>query len=269
MPDDVEDIAAFYNENPGREHRRLEEQQLERDLTWRYLDAHLPSGGAVLDVGAGTGRYSIPLCQRGYRVTAVDLAAALVDQSRAFAAAEGIEESIQFLVADARDLSELDGQEFDALLMMGPLYHLVDESDRRKTLEEAYRRLKAGGVLFSSMLSRFGVLGDLMKRVPEWVEDQAQVRALLKHGCRPEGSPRGGFRGYFARVSEVIPLHEKAGFETLNLVGVEPAISADDDSYNQLEGRQRELWLDVLQEIGSERSIIAASRHLLYIGRKR
>jgi hypothetical protein len=78
----------------------------------------------------------------------------------------------------------------------------------------------------------------------------------------------GGFRGYFAKVSEISPLHEALGFETLALVGVEPAISADDESYNKLQGEQRQRWLDLLYEISAEESISGASRHLLYIGRK-
>jgi hypothetical protein len=91
----------------------------------------------------------------------------------------------------------------------------------------------------------------------------------LEQGRRPENAPRdGGFRGYFAKVPEIAPLHEALGFETLALVGVEPAISADDESYNQLEGSRRRLWLDLLYEISAEESMLGASRHLLYIGRK-
>jgi hypothetical protein len=66
-----------------------------------------------------------------------------------------------------------------------------------------------------------------------------------------------------------VPLHEALGFETLVLAGADPAISADDESYNRLQGRQRQLWLDLLYEISTEKSIIGASRHLLYIGKKK
>jgi hypothetical protein len=91
---------------------------------------------------------------------------------------------------------------------------------------------------------------------------------LLADGRRPEGYPPGGFRGYFATVPEIAPLHETAGFETLTLAAVEPAISADDDSYNRLQGRQRRLWLDMLYKVSTEPSILGSSRHLLYVGRK-
>jgi hypothetical protein len=136
-------------------------------------------------------------------------------------------------------------------------------------LREAFDRLREGGIIFSAFLSRFGILGDLLKNVPGWIEDQAEVRSLLERGKRPDEFPRGGFRGYFARISEIAPLHEAIGFETITVAGVDPAISAYDESYNKLQGKQRQLWLDLLYEMSSERSILGASRHLLYIGRKR
>jgi hypothetical protein len=101
------------------------------------------------------------------------------------------------------------------------------------------------------------------------IEDDAEVRSFIEKGKRPDDYPRGGFRGYFAQASEIAPLHEAIGFETLTMVGVEPAISADDENYNKLQGKQRQLWLDLFYEISAERSIIGASRHLLYIGRKK
>jgi hypothetical protein len=152
---------------------------------------------------------------------------------------------------------------------MGPLYHLIAEADRRRALQEAFDRLRGGGVLFSSLISRFGIMGDLVRDFPTWIEDQTEVSSLLERGRRPNEYPRGGFRGYFARVAEIAPLHEALGFETLTVAGVEPAISADDESYNRLEGTQRQQWLDLFHKISTEETIIGASRHLLYVGRKR
>lgn len=269
MIDDVSDIAAFYNSDPEREHRRLERNQLEYDLTWRYLDQYLPSQGSLLEVGAGTGRYTLELAKRGYTLTAVDLSAALIEGCRKSIIDEGLERQVRLVVTDARDLGEVAEKGFDAVLLMGPLYHLVEEADRKVALKEAFARLREGGIIFSSFLSRFGILGDMLKNVPGWIESQAEVRSLLAIGKRPDDFPRGGFRGYFAKISEIAPLHEAIGFETITVAGVEPAISADDESYNKLQGKQRQLWLDLFYEISAERSIIGASRHLLYIGRKK
>jgi len=269
MSDDVSDIAAFYNSDPQREHCRLAEHQLEYDLTWRYLQQYLPPHGSILEVGAATGRYTLELAKRGYTLTAVDLSAALIEECRKSLADAGLERQVRLVVADARDLGAVAEKGFDAVLLMGPLYHLVVEADRRVALQEAFDRLRAGGIIFSSFLSRLGIMGDLLKNVPGWIEDQAEVRSLLARGRRPDDYPRGGFRGYFAQVAEIAPLHEAIGFQTLTLVGVDPAISADDESYNKLQGQQRQLWLDLLYEISAERSILGASRHLLYIGQKK
>jgi hypothetical protein len=152
---------------------------------------------------------------------------------------------------------------------MGPLYHLVEAADRKRALTEAFCRLKKGGILFSAFISRLGIMGDLLKNVPQWIEEQQEVQSHLEQGRDPDDYPKGGFRGYFAHVSEIAPLHEAIGFETMTIAGVEPGISADDESYNMLQGGRRQLWLDLFYKISTEPSILGASRHLLYIGRKK
>ncbi len=269
MVDDLGDIAAFYNNDPAREADRLDQNQLEYDLTWRYLDAYLPPQGRILEVGAAAGRYTLELARRGYTVTAVDLSATLLDICRDRLAAAGLESKVRLVVADARDLGAVPEKDFDAVLLMGPLYHLIVEADRKMALQQVYDRLRPGGILFSAMLSRLGIFGHLIRTNPAWIEDQAHVQSQLADGKRPDTMARGGFRGYTALVSEVVPLHESVGFETLKLAGVEPAIGADDASYNQLEGERRRLWLDLLYRISAEPSILGASRHLLYTGRKK
>lgn len=267
MRDDISDIAAFYD-GVYDEDARLERHQLEYDLTWRYLTQYLPPAGSILEIGAATGRYTLALCRRGYTVTAVDLSAASLERCRRRLAAEGLDGRAQCVVADARDLSAVPTGPFDAALLMGPLYHLVFAEDRREAVRQAADRLRIGGLLFSAHLSVLGVLGDFMKRMPEWIEREEEVRSLLDSGRRPDNQPRGGFRGYFARVSEIRPLHEAFGIQTVVLAGVEPAISADDESYNTLPAPQRDLWLDLLFAVSAEETTVGASRHLLYIGRK-
>lgn len=270
MIDDVSDITAYYNNDPELERSRLDRHQLEYDLTWRYLNQYLPSHGSILEIGAATGRYTLGLARRGYNVTAVDLSAGNLEVCRRSLVEAGLERQVRLVQADARDLRMVTEKDFDAVLLMGPLYHLIEEVDRKTALKEATDRLRKGRLLFSAFISRFGVLGDLMKKLPDWIENVQEVRSLLQNGRGPEDAPRnGGFRGYFARVAEIAPLHEASGLEPLALVGVDPAISADDESYNRLQGEQRRLWLDLLYEISAEKSIVGASRHLLYIGRKK
>ena len=135
-------------------------------------------------------------------------------------------------------------------------------------LKEAFDHLNESGIIISSLISRFGMIGDLIKNIPNWIERQSEVESVIGSGRDPDDLPRTGFRGYFATVSEIAPLHESVGFETLIVAGLEPAISADDDSYNNLPEKQRRLWLDLLYELSTEESIMGASRHLIYVGLK-
>lgn len=268
MIDDVNDIAVFYDRNQESEHSRLDRHQLEFDLTGCYLNQYLPPQGIILEIGSATGKYTLELARRGYTITAVDLSKGLLEQCRENITREGLEKQVQFVLADARNLGELARNKFDAVLLMGPLYHLIQEADRKMALKESFDRLREDGILFSSFISRFGLMSDLLRNVPSWIEDQADVWSVLEHGKDPEDHPRGGFRGYFAQPREIAPLHEDIGFQTRVIAGVEPVISADDESYNQLQGKQRQQWLEVLYRMSTEPSILGASRHLLYIGQK-
>lgn len=268
MSDDISDIAAYYNREAENEHGRLERHQLEYELTWRYLERFLPPGGTILEIGAATGRYTLELARRGYALTAVDLSDEELGLCRENLQTAGLAGQVRLLLADARDLSPVEKPDFDAVLLMGPLYHLVLEADRQAAVRQAFNHLRQGGIIFTTFISRFGILGDLLRNDPDWMDEADDVRSILERGRDPEDYPRGGFRGYFATAEEIPPLHETIGFETLVFAGLEPAISADDESYNQLEDKHRKLWLDVLERISTEPSLIGASRHLLYVGRK-
>ena len=220
MTDDIDDIAEFYNKDPQKEHGRLERHQLEFDLTWRFLEANLPPKGEILEIGAGTGRYTLGLVQRGYSVTVVDLSQENLMTCKAYLAQEGLETRVQTILGDARHLRNVPQKEFDAVLMMGPLYHLVEEVDRQMAVREAHARLKPSGVIFTAFISRYGIWGDLLKNVPEIIAHKDVVKSVLTRGRDPEDWPKGGFRGYFAKVDEIAPLHEALGFETINVVAV-------------------------------------------------
>ncbi|MHB8104837.1 MAG: class I SAM-dependent methyltransferase [Dehalococcoidales bacterium] len=267
MADDVSDIRAFYDAAVERENIRLERHQIERDITWRYLDKYLPRRGKILEVGAATGAYTITLAKRGYNLTAVDLSPNSIAACEKRAAKEGLSRNVTCLVADARDLGAVQGVDYDAVLIMGPLYHLVVEEDRQTALKEAYKKLKKGGVIFSTFISRYGIWGDIMKDFPHYIERQKDLQSVMSKGRDADIVWGKSFRGYFATVDEVIPLHERLGFKTLTLAGIEPG-RVRDEVYNELKGQRREQWLDLLFSISTEKSIIGAANHLLYIGVK-
>lgn len=270
--DDITDIQAMYDASWDREDNRLNRHQLEYDMTWLYLNRYLPPPGAnLLEVGSGTGKYSLELARRGYHVLAIDIAPRLIAGAKTRAIELGLDKQVEFRAGDVRTLANVTGTAFDAALVMGPLYHLVLREDRLLALDNIYRSLKLGSIVFSSWISRLGIWGQLLREKPGLIEDREEVSSVLENGCdrySHRNHTGEGFRGYFALVDEISPLHEEVGFRTLTLAGIEPAISADDESYNCLSGERRRLWLDFLLKLSSEPGLIASSRHILYIGKK-
>ena len=129
--DDISDIQEMYNAAWDREDDRLHRHQLEHDMTWRYLDKYLPPpGSSLLEVGAATGRYTLELAQRGYKVLAIDLAPELVVRARVRAIKAVFSDRIKFQVGDVRTLTNVPEEAYDGALVMGPLYHLVLREDR-------------------------------------------------------------------------------------------------------------------------------------------
>jgi hypothetical protein len=78
---------------------------------------------------------------------------------------------------------------------MGPLYHLTLRENRLKALRESVVRLKPGGIFVSTMISRFGILADLLQRTPAWIEDQKDVRSVVELGRGPKIAADGEFHG--------------------------------------------------------------------------
>lgn len=108
----------------------------------KYLDNDLSK--SILDIGAGTGAYSIPLSNKGYSVTSVELVKHNIDQIKEKS------NKINCIHANAIDLSMLQDNSFDIVLLFGPMYHLMNNEDRIKALSEAKRVLKKDGYLFIS-----------------------------------------------------------------------------------------------------------------------
>lgn len=130
----------------------------EFEVTKRYMEEYIPGDTPAEDsgYGGGPGRYSIFLAQKGHDVTLFDLSGKNIRQ-----AIEKAQEADVLLDScihgDALRLSEYlyKAEQYDVVLLMGPLYHLMREQDREKALQEALRVLKPGGLLFASFISTY------------------------------------------------------------------------------------------------------------------
>lgn len=115
--------------------------------TMRYIEKYLRPGMRVLEIGAGTGRYSHALAQKGWQVDAVELVERNIEVFRANTRPG---EPVTVIQGDARDLSAFPPDGYDLTLLLGPMYHLFTQEDKLQALSEAIRVTKPGGVVFAA-----------------------------------------------------------------------------------------------------------------------
>ena len=263
-------VELSYDRQPEREWERLDRHRTELAVTLRALDDHLPRPPArVLDCGGGPGRYAIELARRGYQVTLYDLSAGCLRLAREKAAAAGVRLA-GFEQGTATDLSRFADETFDAVLLMGPLYHLLQEAERRRALAEAVRVLKSGGPLFAAFIGRYAVPRWAAANEPAWpVENSDLLATILASGVLPPRGAEGeGFVAYFAHPAEVVPLCQSAGLEVVTVLGVEGAVSLIEDGVNALSGPAWETWVALNYRLAADPIIHGAVEHLLAVAVK-
>ena len=259
-------VRAFYEANAERESGRLDQHRTELAITLRALDDHLPPPpGRVIDVGGGPGRYAVELARRGYEVTLVDLSPRLAAIALAMGEREGV--AIDGTEGDARDLSRFADESFDAVLLLGPLYHLFTDEDRRGAVDEAWRVLCPGGVLFAAALLRYAPMRWAAKHDPELlVREPDAARAILEDGLLV---PPGQFvDAYCMNPGDLEPLMADAGFERRALLGCEGLVSFIEERVNELSGAAWEAWVDLNYRAAQDPALLGASEHILYVGSK-
>lgn len=177
----IEMINEFYT-GYNEDYRLFKSRhgQMEYRTTMHFIHRWLPQAGTVLEVGAGTGRYSIALAQEGYRITAVELAERNLDLLRR--KARGLA-NLTACQGDAINLSRFPDDSFDLTLMLGPLYHLYDEAERDAALRESVRVTKPGGIILTAFLSVHAILYDnyLNERLLEGLDENFTGDFRVRH----------------------------------------------------------------------------------------
>jgi len=263
-------IARYYDQQAEREWERMDRNPTEFAVTMRALTEHLPSPPArLLDCGGGPGRYAIELACRGYEVTVFDLSAGCLRLAQEKAARAGVALA-GYEQGTATDLSRFPDDTFDAILLMGPLYHLLEAGERRRALVEARRVLKPGRPLFAAFISRYAVLRWAAAHEPTWPLEYPDLSAaFLSTGVLPpHRGVESGFVAHFAHPTEVVPLCRHAGFDVVSVLGVEGLVSMIEEGVKALSGEAWERWVDLNYCVAADPSIHGCVEHLLVVALK-
>jgi ubiquinone/menaquinone biosynthesis C-methylase UbiE len=267
------EILAHYEEGIEKERLlgegagRLEYLRT-RELLARYLP---PPAAEVLDVGGGAGAYALPLAKEGYSVNLVDPVPLHVEQAAAASAAQTEAPLVGLEVGDARSLSQED-ENVDAVLLLGPLYHLTLRDDRIRALREAWRVVRPGGVVVVAAISRFAsTIDGLLRGFLLDPEFEAIVERDVREGQHrnPTEQPEWFTTAYFHLPEELRSEAKEAGFAVEVLVGIEgPAWAASDLAAWLEDPRRRAKLLATIRRVEAEPSLIGASAHLLVVARR-
>ncbi|MDR0906241.1 MAG: class I SAM-dependent methyltransferase [Oscillospiraceae bacterium] len=143
-------LIDYYNAYDEDGRLELRHGSVEFLTTMRYIEKYLQSGARVLEIGAGTGRYSHALARQGFSVDAVELVPKHIE---IFKSKITPDEKITIREGNALDLSDFHDNTYDITLLLGPMYHLYSTEDKLKALSEAIRVTKKGGVVFVAYCS--------------------------------------------------------------------------------------------------------------------
>ncbi len=248
----VQEIYRRYNEDS-----RLSSQaaQVEFLTTVKYIEKYLTPGAKILDIGAGTGRYSLHLARQGYAVSALELADANI---AAFRAAITEADPIELVQGNALDLSRYADESFDIVLLLGPLYHLHSDADKLRCIAEAKRVCKPDGKIFFSFISNDIVILTMQQEVPDY----------LLHGDYDKESFRlYDFPFVFHTLEHARDLLQQAGVRTYHEVASDGLSELLKDMVNVMDEATYQQYLRYHFYICEKLEHLGASNHWLFVGR--
>ena len=257
----TEIISSFYDQvDEDSRLLRTRHGQLEYAVTMDYIHRFARPGDQVLEVGAGTGRYSIALAKEGMDVTAVELVQHHLDilQKKS----EGIDH-IRSFQGDATDLGQFEDQTFDVTLVLGPLYHLYEADDVQKAIDEAIRVTKKGSVILFAFLSVFGIMyANYLQG--NWAAGQEEN---FTKDCRVRHFKEQLFTGY--DITEFEQLFRGKPVQWITTTGTDGILeSVEDRSDFQITDEDFPAFVDWYLAFSEKRELLGNTNHLLYICRK-
>ncbi|HET7768264.1 MAG TPA: methyltransferase domain-containing protein [Chloroflexota bacterium] len=256
--------------------------RIEFSVTWKFIQRMLPDPDAgrneanaplrVLDAGCGPGRYAISLAQAygdSVRVSLLDLSPHCLELAGEWArAVEALPSFEDLVTGDVRDLSRWPDAHFDAVLLLGPLYHLLSAKERRRAVAEVHRVLKPGAPVIASAIARFTPARLALKYWPDQIT-APELREALETGTAPAVPGAAWTDAAYLRPAEVRRLFERSGFATETVAAAEGFAAFMEDAVNRLSEDDYARWLELIVQTCADPDLLASAAHILYIGRKR
>ncbi|MCQ4924519.1 class I SAM-dependent methyltransferase [Tissierella carlieri] len=218
-------VKAYYDENSTLEWDRLDNpySRIEFTTTTHLIDKYFKNISNVIDIGSGSGRYSIELIKRGFDVSLLDLSQNLLDIAK-----KNIEnisnKKYDYFCKSALELDFIEGDAFEYALVLGPLYHLHNEEDRLKVINDTYRILKPGGRAIIAYINTWGVLKAAVYEFPDIFEDIGHFDRYL-NGNIKFSKEESFTETFFTTAEHAIEEVSKSKLKIISTAGAESFLS--------------------------------------------
>lgn len=256
----LEDYYNKFNEEKrlGRRHGQVEfrvTMHFIEEILERIKKTKAPEEIKIIDIGAGTGRYSVELANRGYDVTAVEP----VKHNLGRLKAKG--SSVKAFQGNALKLKKFEDESFDLTLMFGPMYHLLTDEERQTAMLEAKRVTKTGGyIMVAYCMNEYGVLmyGFKENQVLECLKDG---RLTADFHCTPIEEDLYAYM----RPSDIDELNEKTGMHREKLVAVDGAANYMRPVLKAMDDETFERFIEYQLSVAEREDLLGASAHTVDI----
>lgn len=222
---------------------------VEREVKKHVLDTYVKAGAKVLDIGAGTGLYSLYLAGKGCNVTACDIVPSHVELIKERAKAENL--LIECSIEDANDLP-YDDKSFDVVLLAGPVYHQKKEN-QLELLKEARRVCKVGGY----------VIVDYLPSVHGYIQ---HVLLTPKTLCSGNLGVVEDEIFTYNDFNEMKDMFNKLNISYVQAYGTDSITRFIKKDINKLDSAQLNKWISFIWSICTRETIVDLSEHCVIVG---
>lgn len=274
----LERVAQHYKDNIQYQLSRLEnDSPVEYAITLRKLDRWINSGDRVADIGTGAGHYALHLANKQCYLHLIDIADDLLNVChQKFIEANCEQYIINTSNTSATDLGFIPDESVDAVMMLGPLYHLTKAADRDKALQEAHRILKKEGIILAGGINRLAVLKELwnVERFSMLKEMTPPINTIQKELLAFINTGESNKTVFFPLANAFFATGQSFKEELLNYFselefsGVESFAGHVQHEFFNKEDNLKSAWLDLIEITGKTSEGIAAAEHFLFIGKK-
>lgn len=265
----MNNVISFY-ENYDEESRLSTDnaRKVEFTVTTTILNQHIKPHYKVLELGAGTGAYSFYYAERGNEVLALDLTPKHVDIIKQKLKARGNGINLSAALADATDLGGYESGGFDVVLCLGPMYHLSNEHDRVKCMEEALRVLKPGGILAVAYINKHYIVHAVMANQKQFFT-QDFMEKILDYGYDSEGEKELFWTvGFFTTPYEIEAFIEKFNVDVIDHAATDGISALLRNQVNGLGDKEYSVWVSYILKNCRDKNIMGISNHGLVLCRK-